>query len=107
MTRTILIVCALLLANAFPAAADCSGRSVEGVWSGDRPVKIPLVPFCMIKYTCVSAQTSMGDASCKTIADVETVKGACSAGSGKVDDCNSCLAAPPSRTCHYKHVNGS
>jgi hypothetical protein len=107
MTRIILIVCALLLANAFPAAADdgpCKGISNEGRWMAGKPVKIPMVPFCTIRYACGPSQSTIVDASCKLDADIETVKGACSAGTGAVDECNSCLAGPPSRTCHYKWV---
>ena len=107
MSRFALIACALLLINSFPAAAEdspCKGIQNEGTWTAGKPVKLPMIPFCTIRYTCGPKQTVMGDASCKMEADIETVKGACSAGSGKVDECNSCLAGPPSRTCHYKWV---
>ncbi len=104
MARHILVACFLLLFGSLPAAADCSNKPIEGVWSAGKPVQLPGIPFCQIKYTCGPAQTTMSDASCKMDADTETVRGACSAGSGPVDSCNSCLAAAPSKTCHYKWV---
>jgi hypothetical protein len=109
MLRIFFILSALLLTNALPAAADdnpCKGIENDGVWTGGKPVKIPGIPFCTIRYTCGPKQTVMGSASCKMAADIENVRGACSAGTGQVDDCNSCLAAAPSRTCHYKWVKG-
>jgi hypothetical protein len=107
MLRKLIFVCAVLLANAIPAAAEdnpCKGIDHDGVWQASKPVKIPMIPFCMIKYTCGPREQIMYDASCKMSADSENVKGACSAGTGQVDDCNSCLAAAPSRTCHWKFV---
>ena len=107
MIRTVLFASVLLLTQVFPAAADdnpCKGIENEGVWSPGKPVKLPMIPFCTIRYVCGPRQTGMNDASCKMDADIETVRGACSAGSGPVDECNSCLAAAPSRTCHYKWV---
>jgi len=103
-----MIVCAaLMFTNVLPAAAEtgpCKGIENDGAWTGGKPVKIPGIPFCTIRYTCGPKQSTLVDASCKLSADIENVKGACSAGGGQVDDCNSCLAAPPSRTCHYKWV---
>jgi hypothetical protein len=104
MARHVWIACFLLLFGSFPAAADCKAIPIEGVWSAGRPTQLPGIPFCQIKYTCGPAQTGMNDASCKMEADSETVRGACSAGSGPVNSCNSCLAAAPSKTCHYKWV---
>jgi hypothetical protein len=104
MTRHVLIACLLLLLGGLPAAADCPGRDIEGVWS---PVGQPtqIGPLCAVTYVCGPEQTSMGDASCKTVADRETVTGACSADGGPVDSCNKCLTNPPNKTCHYKHVD--
>src|SRR5262245_12498829 len=105
MKSKLLFACLLLIVPTLPAAADCKGIANEGVWSAGKPVKLPGIPFCQIKYTCGPKQTGMNDASCKMEADSKTVRGACSAGSGPVDSCNSCLAAAPSETCHYKWVS--
>jgi hypothetical protein len=103
MTRHVLIACFLLVLGSLPAAADCPGKDIEGVWSAGQPVTMG--SFCQVTYVCGPAQTTMSDASCKTEADRETVTGACSADGGPVDSCNKCLTNPPNKTCHYKYVD--
>lgn len=109
MISRIVVACALLLTLAFPAMAqapDCGkGLEHDGVWSAGKFVKLPVIPFCTIKYTCNMKETRMQDARCKVVyTKPVTTRGACSVGRGAVDECNNCLAPKPDAKCTWKLV---
>ncbi len=81
-----------------------SGRQ-PGVWVKDgEPVQtVPGMPLaCRQRYLC-NAPNSMiiSDQSRLRTTAAEVVNGACSVGSGNVEECNVCLSNPPATPCEW------